>query len=231
MTHHQAPLPPGWHLADEAVLPGGRTLTGTAARVYNLLLETRRRFHRWNVGRHLAPAGWVPTWVLREPWAGGAAGDRRLRDLREAGLTIESQRFAPGGDAPDSASWLWRIVPATPGPNRRPSPAPDVESAVPLALAAAPLQGIAARFVAGGLAPAGAVDVSPGASSLLAPSFAACDDEAYRRELLQAFHSGRLVASLTGRAEWRLWTDPAAAYDPRPVLSSALSKLGVTLGP
>jgi hypothetical protein len=215
MTHHQAALPPGWHLADEATLPGGRTITGTAARVYHLLTETNRHAHHWQVGRHLAPAGWVPTWVLREPWAGGAAGDRRLRDLREAGVSIDSQRFDPGDDEPASASWLWRLAAGGEPPART---------------AAAPLQGITVRFVAGRPAPAEAFDISPGAASPLAPSFVACDDEAYRRELLQAFHSGRLVAALTGRLEWSLWSDPAALYDPRPVLEAALSKLGALLG-
>ncbi len=220
MIHHQAPLPPGWHLADEATLPGGKSISGTAARVYNLLLETSRRAHRWQVGRHHAPAGWVPTWVLREPWAGGAAGDRRLRDLREEGLAIESQRFTADDDTPASASWLWRLAsPASSSPHR-PTPA---------AQAAAPLQGIAIRFIAASEAPS-AMDISPGASSPLAPSFGACDDEAYRRELLEAFHAGRLVTYLKGHTEWRLWADPAAAYDPRPVLRSALSKLGATLG-
>ena len=93
-----------------------------------------------------------------------------------------------------------------------------------------PLQGIAVRFVAGRPAPAEAIDISPGAPSPLAPSFAACDDEAYRRELLQAFHSGRLVACFAGRREWSLWVDPAAIYDPRPVLETALVKLGAVLG-
>src|SRR5215217_5061588 len=235
MTHHQAALPPTWHLADEATLPGGRTITGTAARVYNLLLESGRHAHRWKVGRHLAPAGWVPTWVLREPWAGGSAGDRRLRDLREAGVSIESQRFDPGDNEPASASWLWHLAfPAVhPSPARgrgaggegpregAPSPAPRGRVGE-----GGPLQGIAVRFVAGRPAPAEAIDISPGAASPLAPSFAACDDEAYRRELLQAFHSGRLVAALTGRREWSLWSDPAALYNPRPVLETALAKLG-----
>jgi hypothetical protein len=217
-TFHQAALPPGWHLADEAILPGGRPITGTAARVYNLLVETRRHAHRWNVGRHLAPPGWVPTWVLREPWAGGSAGDRRLRDLREEGLAIESERFvagAAGDNAPDSASWLWRLASPTAAAAGAPAISP-----------AAPLQGLTVRFVA---TPAGAIDISPGASSHLAPSFAACDDAAYRSELLQAFHAGRLLASFTGRQQWSLWADPAAAYDPRPVLQTALSKLGATI--
>ncbi len=226
---HQAALPPAWHLADEAILPAGRTVTGTAARVYNLLAETNRRHHRWQVGRHLAPAGWVPTWVLREPWAGGAAGDRRLRDLREAGVSIESQRFDPGVNEPASASWLWRLnlCSGSPSPGGREcgwEKGPGDEGPP------APLQGIAVRFVAGRPAPVEAIDISPGAPSPLAPSFAACADEAYRRELLQAFHSGRLVAALTGRREWSLWSDPAAIYNPRPVLEAALTKLGAVLG-
>ncbi|HEX7180236.1 MAG TPA: hypothetical protein VF756_00230, partial [Thermoanaerobaculia bacterium] len=162
------------------------------------------------------------------PWAGGSAGDRRLRDLREAGLAIESERFAPGDDAPESASWLWRLgSPHTHGSNQRIKPENDKNAD------SAPLQGITVRFVPGavpGAAPSGALDVSPGASSPLAPSFSACEDEAYRRELLQAFHSGRLVSSFAGRKDWSLWADPAAAYDPRPVLRAALSKLGATLG-
>jgi hypothetical protein len=253
MTHHQAALPPGWHLPDEAILPGGRTITGTAARVYNLLLETGRHSHRWKVGRHLAPAGWVPTWVLREPWAGGSAGDRRLRDLREAGVSIASQRFNPGDEAPASASWLWRISPSPArgecvwekgsgdeGPGEAgsssfsPSPGGWVGDGRGgqgvRSREGAPLQGVVVRFVAGRPAPAEAIDISPGAPSPLAPSFAACDDEAYRRELLQAFHAGRLVAALTGRPEWSLWADPAALYNPRPVLETALSKLGAVLG-
>jgi hypothetical protein len=202
-----------------ATLPGGRTITGTAARVYHLLLETRLRQHSWQVGRHLAPMGWVPTWVLREPWAGGAAGDRRLRNLREAGVVIESQRF----DAGDGESASWRIADPE-------SPLTDAIDPTVAGSIASPLRGILIHLTTGVLAPA-AHDISPGASSPLAPSFGACDDEAYRRELLDAYHSGRLVSALTGRKEHTLWTDPAAAYDPRPVLSAALAKLGATLGP
>jgi hypothetical protein len=91
------------------------------------------------------------------------------------------------------------------------------------------LQGLTIRLVSGTPPPA-ATDISPGASSPLAPAFGACDDEAYRRDLLQLYHSGRMVSVLTGRTEWTLWTDPAAAYDPRPVLTAALTRLGATLG-
>ena len=226
MTHHQAALPPGWHLADKATLPGGRTVTGTAARVYNLLAESHRRAHRWQVGRHFAPAGWVPTWVLREPWAGGSAGDRRLRDLREAGVSIESQRFDPGDAEPASASWLWHLAASA----VHPSPARGRGAGGEGPREGAPLQGLTIRFATTRPAPPGAIDISPGAPSPLAPSFAACDDEAYRRELLQAYHAGRLVATLTGRREWSLWADPAAIYNPRPVLEAALVKLGAVLG-
>jgi hypothetical protein len=93
------------------------------------------------------------------------------------------------------------------------------------------LGGITIHFLTTRPAPPESIDISPGAPSPLSPSFAACDDEAYRRELLQAFHAGRLVAALTGRSEWSLWADPAALYNPRPVLESALSKLGAVLGP
>jgi hypothetical protein len=230
---HQAALPPGWHLADEATLPGGRTITGTAARVFNLLAETRRHSHRWKVGRHLAPAGWIPTWVLREPWAGGSAGDRRLRDLREAGVSIESHRFDPGDNEPASASWLWRLGPGSGSP----SPArgecvweKGLGDEGPGGAGSLSLGGRTIHFLAGRPAPPESIDISPGAASPLAPSFAACEDEAYRRELLQAFHAGRLVAALTGRREWSLWSDPAAIYNPRPVLEAVLSKLGALLG-
>jgi hypothetical protein len=92
------------------------------------------------------------------------------------------------------------------------------------------LQGTTIHFLTLPAPPIGAIDISPGASSPLAPTFAACDDEAYRRELLQAYHSGRLLAALAGHTAWSLWADPAAAYDPRPVLTVALTKLGATLG-
>ena len=96
--------------------------------------------------------------------------------------------------------------------------------------AAGPLHRLTLHFATTPAPPAGAIDISPGASSSLAPTFAACEDEAYRQELLQAFHSGRLLSALAGRNTWTLWTDPAAAYDPRPVLTAALTKLGATLG-
>jgi hypothetical protein len=211
--HHQASLPTGWSIPDQAILPGGREIAGTAARVYNLLVETARRSHRWKVGRHLAPAGWVPTWVLREPWSGGAAGDRRMRDLREAGVPIERDIFSIAEEAPGSSSWLWRIGKEGAGPSPK-----VVEADHPL---------IKVRFVESS---AGAVDISPGSRHVLAPSLRCAGDEMYRDELLAAWRTGKLLPALQGRSEWALWADPTAAFNQVPVLKAALPKLGVTVG-
>jgi hypothetical protein len=302
--HHQAALPATWVIADQANLPSGRTLAGTAARVYNLLVQTAHRAYRWQVGRHLAPSGWVPTWVLREPWAGGAAGDRRLRDLREDGLPIESQRFQPEHTAPASATWLWRLAgpgregggptgcvplaqpnglgrgdekhsdaaPPTPNPPFSPLPgracgvagegpgvrapgggkariaanaaariaariAPHATPHAPAAPAAggraAPLTGLtitltATRPTHPPIHP-GAVEISPGALSPLAPPLTILDDDAYRADLRHRYHTGQLAAALAGRHDWTLWTDPDAPYDPRPVLAGVLTALGATV--
>jgi len=223
VIHYQAAKPTGWELADEVTLPGGRHLTGTAARVYNLLAETARRGHRWKVGRHPAPAGgWVPTWVLREPWAGGSAGDRRLRDLREEGVPIEMLTFT-GGDL-SSRSNLWRI---TPNSGEKPPGSLSAQESSGL-----PLAGLTVRFLSVPVKerPPEALDVSPGAECALAPSIGIADDEAYRRELLATYRDGRLLPALAGLVVVVLWTDPAAAFDPRRMLGVALRKLGAQLG-
>ena len=215
-THHQAALPPGWRLEDEVELPSGRRVTGTTARVYCLLELTRRHQHRWHVGRHHAPPGWVPTWVLREPWSGGAAGDRRLRDLRKAGVAIDDRAFDAGDGEPASRSWLWRLGNGSGAASRD---------------AGLPLAGLVAEFECSFPRRPGAIEISPGASSPLAPSFeaAAAGAEAYRQELLARYRAGTLLPALTGRSQAVLWTDPAASFDPRPVLSAALTKLGATV--
>ncbi|MEL7059474.1 MAG: hypothetical protein AAGN46_05555 [Acidobacteriota bacterium] len=89
----------------DVAAPDGSTIGGTTtcARVYHLLAETARRGHSWPVGHVQAPPGWVPVWVLREPWAGGSAGDRRMRDLRERGFRIDS------GTLPGSRSTILRL--------------------------------------------------------------------------------------------------------------------------
>jgi hypothetical protein len=218
--YHQAALPSGWELADEVRLPGGRSISGTAARVYQLLEMTRRHRHRWHVGRHLAPAGWVPTWVLREPWAGGSAGDRRLRDLREKhGLVIDGEPFQAPDDEPASQSWLFLLRDGTHAPE---SSEPSRQAACP----ALPLAGITVTFRRGSpVERAGTIDVSPGASSRLAPDIGA-DDDVFRAALRALHRADQLAGTLSGRRQWVLWCDPAAPYDPFPVLTQVITALG-----
>jgi len=220
--HYQAAKPAGWEIADEATTPDGRHLTGTVARVYNLLAETARRRHGWAIGRHKAPAGWVPTWVLREPWSGGSAGDRRLRDLRDKhGVDVEGMSFTAGERS--TSSWIWRLAESKPHNNPGVSHSARVSSA--------PLGGLSVSLLSVPVPdrPVDSIDVSPGGDSPLAPSLAVADDETYRRELLATYHAGRLVPVVAG-TEVVLWTDPAAGFDPRRVLRLALAKLGAAVG-
>jgi hypothetical protein len=227
VNHHQAAKPARWEIADEATTPDGRHLTGTVARVYNLLAETARRRHKWAVGRHQAPAGWVPTWVLREPWAGGSAGDRRLRDLRDKhGIAVEGMSCTAGDRT--TSSWIWRLSsPAAGDATPR-----KISEASPSAQVCGPLAGLSLSLLSVPVRerPDGSLDVSPGGDSPLAPSLAVADDATYRRELLAAFHAGRLVPALLASESAVLWTDSAAGYDPRPLLRLALAKLGATVG-
>ncbi len=221
--HHQAALPAHWTIADEATTPEGRHLTGTVARVYNLLAETARRRHAWAIGRHKAPAGWVPTWVLREPWSGGSAGDRRLRDLRDKhGVEVEGMSFTAGERS--TSSWIWRLAESKAHSNPEATHSAHVSSA--------PLAGLSVSLLSVPLPdrPSGSIDVSPGGDPPLAPSLAVADDETYRCELRATYHAGRLVPALEGAEAAILWTDPAAGFDPRPVLRLALAKLGATVG-
>lgn len=95
-----APFP----LADEAILPSGRKLAGTRARVYWLLRTTAEEGISHLVGKVRGPAGWVPGYYFQRPWSGGGSGDRRRRDLSEKfGVRIESMRL--GGE---SATVLYR---------------------------------------------------------------------------------------------------------------------------
>lgn len=93
-----------FQLPDEAILPSGRKLAGTRARVYWLLRITAEEGIQHRVGEEIGPAGWVPGYYFQRAWSGGGSGDRRRRDLSEKfGIRIESMRF--GGD---SATVLYR---------------------------------------------------------------------------------------------------------------------------
>lgn len=101
-------------LAEEAILPSGRKLAGTRARVYWLLRITADEGIRHRVGEELGPAGWVPGYYFQRAWSGGGSGDRRRRDLSEKfGVGIESMRFVASrtkDDGTESATWLYRWV-------------------------------------------------------------------------------------------------------------------------
>jgi hypothetical protein len=162
----------------------------------------------------------VPTWVLREPWAGGSAGDRRLRDLREKhGLVIDGEPFQAPDAEPASQSWLFYLRDGH-------TPASADSGAPAQAGGGDPWSGITVTLRRG--APertAGTVDVSPGAPSLLAPAIGD-DDEAYRTALRCRHRAGQLAGTLSSRREWVLWCDPDAPYDPGPVLTQVIKALG-----
>lgn len=42
--------------------------------------------------RHGTEEGWVPIYLICRPDTGGLSGDRRLRELKEEGVDIESRR-------------------------------------------------------------------------------------------------------------------------------------------
>ena len=106
VDYFQAPAP--FEIAEEVTLSTGERLGGGRARVYGLLRGSVERRFAHHVGRHLAPVGWVPNFLLREPWSGGNAGDRRLRDLRERGVQLESAVFtAPNGERSNTTLWRW----------------------------------------------------------------------------------------------------------------------------
>lgn len=232
---HQAPKPVDWALADEATLPNGRFVAGAKARVYSLLELAVARQHRFPIGRHLAPPGWVPTWVLREPWAGGTAGDRRVRDLRQAGLSVEGKRF----QAPDeeTASWIFHLgegsAPATAGRNQRSKPtgAPALVSSAGPALPLSKLT-VRAGCYAGDAHGAPICDLQ-GLEHPLSPPptiferVAAKDAAEYRDHLLSRWRDGSLQASLPSDGEL-YFLFPEGREDLAEVLVAALCKLGAT---
>lgn len=213
-----------------AELPTGKMVSGNKAKVYNVLLLARESQHRFRVGRQLAPAGWVPTWVLREVWCGGSAGDRRLRDLREAAVVIESMVF-DGGTEETQGTYLWRL-------------GDGVSQPASTSRAAQSRGGVLARLRftthlgrptlwSGTL-----IDVTPGASSWLAPSGdvelrvvkheldVESATELYRKELLGRFHAGQVIGELAGLADAAFFARADSAFNPLPFLITALTRLG-----
>jgi hypothetical protein len=224
-SFHQEAAPP-WarEIADEAVLPSGVSVAGTKARVFHLLRLSSERGHQFRIGRHLAPPGWVPTWVLREPWAGGSAGDRRLRDLREAGLAIDSERHV--GDEGESGSWMWRLS----RENQRKNPVVATAQVSFSRLAFSCSLGSPER------PDTSHIDVTPGSGTPFAPSWEvarralAGEDGGclYRQELLERWRAGDLDSAVNSlpRTPVTFFCREGAAFNPLPVLGLSLTKLG-----
>jgi hypothetical protein len=81
-----------FHLPEVATI-AGRKVTGTKARVYWLLRLTAEQGFVHAIGQRQGPPGWVPLFLLREPWSGGQQGDRRVRSLREDGVRVDVRFF------------------------------------------------------------------------------------------------------------------------------------------
>lgn len=228
--------PGDWTLPESATLPNGEQLGGARARLYWLLRWTAERGFSFAIGRHPGPKGWVPAHVCKEPWSGGGAGDRRLRDLRERGVKIESQRFVtPAGER--TSTWLWRW---TGDP-----PAGDADRAPTASHArgAAHRGRLVFRTQSGcPVARDGWVkwEVSPGSGHVLAPPSSlqaalitghVTHDQAvaqYLDILRRRYSAGELDGVLSTRCAV-LWVRPEVALDPLPTLRSVLVRCGAEL--
>jgi hypothetical protein len=240
LTHYQAGKPPHWQLQDDVALPNGRHLTGAKARVYEILRLARDTAHCFRVGKLLAPAGWVPVWVFREPWAGGSAGDRRVRDLRHLGIPLEGKPFDAGDGAISSLSWIWRLgsaeaTPPTGGsiPRKKSFKARDC---------AQPLAGVTFHLRPGPrptLWSGELLDLSPGMPHVAAPTASLAQrvtegrlspaeaEEAYRQQLLAAWRCGELARAFRAGTVTLCCEAPFSALY---VLERALVRLGATPG-
>lgn len=240
LTHYQAGKPVHWALRNDVDLPGVRHLSGSIARVFEILRLAQETAHCFRVGQGMAPAGWVPVWVFREPWAGGSAGDRRLRDLRRLGVELEGKPYDADGSG--SSSWIWRLGPAsgTSPSTRRPNPR-EKPTGPKAQVSAEPLSGVSVRLCVARpvLYTGDLVDLSPGMPHVAAPTAslaqrvaegtlsAAEAQEAYRQHLLAAYRGGELASAF--RAGTALTVCCDAPFDALAVLGRALTKLGATI--
>ncbi|HQN09856.1 MAG TPA: hypothetical protein PK569_20005 [Thermoanaerobaculia bacterium] len=228
--------PGEWALPDVAVLANGTQLGGARARLYWLLRWTAERGATHAIGRHTGPVGWVPSHICKEPWSGGGAGDRRLRDLRERGVRLESQVYvAPDGER--TSTWLWRWA--------GDPPAGDAERAPTASRArgAAHRGRLVFRTQSGcPIERDGWVkwEVSPGSGHVLAPPSSlqaalitghVTHDQAvaqYLDILRRRYSAGELDGVLSTRCAV-LWVRPEVALDPLPTLRSVLVRCGAEL--
>lgn len=210
---HQVQRPAPLTLAEECTLSTGVTVRGCAARVLDLLRQTRDQRLVWPVGRHQAPAGWVPAHVLVEPWAGGGEGKRRLRGLREKGVRVQMERFV--GAAGEQQTFLYRI-------------GDEPKTAAPK-IASSPPQRCALRYLLHRGIPSISwrvdlrVDLTPGRSPL-APGVGV-SEESYLEALRHAYVDGAM-SFLLGSSTAVLYCEHGAQPDPFPVMRRALTALG-----
>jgi hypothetical protein len=226
-------------------------MTGTRARVYWLLRLTgeRRHYHPMDTDPPSnGPCGWVPIHTLRKPWAGGAQGDRRVRDLQELhGVGYEVRRWSSLGGPEDSSATLYRLTsdplaalnPLPGGEDRVRQPAP---AAAPAARVSSSLPLARIRFwtLAGGRpSQAGTtLCLDPGCGGALAPPVELAAratrgelsstqaDEAYRQHLLGAYRAGDFAA-VSGHVHLVVWISSSGApWGPLPAFSRALVALG-----
>jgi len=219
--------PGDWTLPESATLPNGEQLGGARARLYWLLRWTAERGFSFAIGRHPGPKGWVPAHVCKEPWSGGGAGDRRLRDLRERGVKIESQRFVtPAGER--TSTWLWRWT-GDPEPGQARAETPPARLVFQTSIGC---PAYAPGWVKW--------EVSPGSGHVLAPSASlqaalitghVTHDQAvaqYLDLMRRRYVRGELDGVLATR-QAVLWVRPEVAFDPLPTLRSVLVKCGAEL--
>lgn len=237
--------PPPFDLPD-VLRTAGKPVTGTRARVYWLLRLTAERRHNHLMDTQppsRGPFGWVPIHTLRAPWAGGAQGDRRVRDLQELfGVEYEVRRWNELGGPRESTATLYRLVkdPLSPLNLAAGSPGPSSACAGTAPVVPGLLAGTRFWTHEGGrperagttlcIDPNPQQPLSPSAelaAGVAAGALGATEaSECYRERLLDAYRAG-LFASLRAHRHLVVWTSvPANSWSPLPTLVRALTALG-----
>jgi hypothetical protein len=242
---HQVQQP--FELPNAVALPSGERFEGGRARVYWLLRLTANRSFEHSVGLKRGPAGWVPDFLLLEPWAGGSEGKRRLRELRDYGFDYQHERFQAEGSDGAANTMLYRLTrDPLAGGETRPSapPAPAVtfrRLPPPGAEAVAVRDWVEAHeppstrlrfWTYRGEARSGPnpICLSPGRSEhrhFLTPDLMTASSADYLAQLRYAFeHRPEFHALLGAPHETTFWVHSSTSFDPLPDLVHALEHCG-----